>query len=72
MSLPVKLGGIGITNITSISDTECQTSKIITKNFMNEIKNKKCESNANLEKSSNQQDTKSSNEFFGYLFKNLR
>ena len=54
LSLPVKLGGIGITNITSISYTECQTSKIITKNFMNEIKNKKCESNADLENSSNQ------------------
>ena len=49
---------MGITNITSISDTECETSKIITKNFMNEIKNKKYESNANLENSSNQQDTK--------------
>ena len=36
LSLPVKLGGMGKTNITSISDIEYQTS---TKNLVDKIKN---------------------------------
>ena len=54
LSLPVKLGGMGITNITSISDIEYQTSKKTTKNLVDKIKNQKDRSSANLENSSNQ------------------
>ena len=43
LSLPVKLGGMGITNITSISNIEYQNSKKITKNLVDKIKNKKTE-----------------------------
>ena len=43
LSLPVKLGGMGITNITSISNIEYQNSKKITKNLVDKIKNKKIE-----------------------------
>ena len=37
--LPVKLSGMGITNITSISDIEYQTSKKTTKILVDKIKN---------------------------------
>ena len=39
LSLPVKLGGMDITNITSISDIEHQTSKKATKSLVDKIKN---------------------------------
>ena len=45
---------MGITNITSISDIEYQTSKKTTKNLVDKIKNQKDRSSANLENSSNQ------------------
>lgn len=38
LSLPVKFGGIGIANITSISDIEYQISKKATKNLLDKIK----------------------------------
>lgn len=41
LSLPVKFGGIGIANITSISDIEYQISKKATKNLLDKIKKTK-------------------------------
>ena len=54
LSLPVKLCGIGLRNITSILDIEYQTSKKTTKNLVDKIKNQKHRKSANLENSSNQ------------------
>ena len=48
LSLPVKLGGVGIRNIISISDIEYQTSKKTTKSLADKIKNQKGGSSANL------------------------
>ena len=41
LSLPVKLSGMGITDITSISDIEYQTSKKTTKILVDKIKKSK-------------------------------
>ena len=63
---------MGITNITSISDIEYQTSKKTTKILVDKIKNQK-DSSANLEYSSSQQEKfKSSTEFYGNLLRNFR
>ena len=60
-------------NITSISDTEYQTSKTATKNLVDKMKNQKDGSSANLENSSNQQEKfKSSTEFYINLLRNLQ
>ena len=73
LSLPVKLGGMGIIDITSISDIEYQTSKMTTKILVHKIKNQKDGSSANLENSSSQQEKfKSSTEFYGNLLRDLR
>lgn len=65
LSLPVKLSGMDITNITSISNIEYQTSNKTMKNFVNKIRNKKDRSDANLENKDDQQETsKSPNEFY--------
>ena len=73
LSLPFKLGGMGITDITSISDIEYQTSKKTTKVLVDKIKNKKDGGSANLENSSSQQEKfKSSSEFYDNLLRNLR
>ena len=44
-----------LTNATSISDIEYQTSKKITKSLVDKIKNQEDGSSANFENSSNQQ-----------------
>ena len=73
LSLPVKLGGTGITIITSTSDIEYQTSKKTTKILVDKIKNQKDGTSANLERGSSQQEKfKSSTEFSGNLLRNLR
>ena len=69
--LPVKLGGMGITNITSISDIEYQNSEKTTKNLVHKIKKK--EPVLTSANSSNQQEKfKSSTEFYDNLLRNIR
>ena len=69
--LQVKLGGMGITNITSISDIEYQNSKKTTKNLVHKIKKK--EPVLTSANSSNQQEKfKSSTEFYDNLLRNIR
>ena len=64
---------MGITNVTIISDIEYQTSRKTTKSLVDKIRNKKDGSSANLENTSNQQETfKSSTEFYANLLRNLR
>ena len=64
---------MGITNITSISDIEYQTSKKIAKSFLDKIKNRIDGSSADLENSSNQQGKfKTSTEFYDNFLRNLR
>ena len=64
---------MGITNVTIISDIEYQTSRKTTKSLVDKIRNKKDGSSANLENTSNQQETfKSSTEFYDNLLRNLR
>ena len=46
---------MGLTNVTSISDIEYQTSKKTTKSLVDKIKNQEDGSSANLENSSKQQ-----------------
>ena len=71
--LPVKLDGMAITNITSISDIEYQTSKKTTKKLMDKLKNQKDESSTNLENSSNQQRKfKSLTELYDNILKDLQ
>ena len=61
-----------ITNITSVPDIECQTSKKTTKNLVDKIKNKD-RSSANLENNRKRQNKfKSSTEFYDKLLKNLQ
>ena len=63
---------MGITNLTSISDIEYQTSKKATKSLTDKIKNQKHVSSTNLENSSNQQEKfKSSAKFYDNLLRNL-
>ena len=74
LSLQIKLCGMGITNITSISEIEYEIYKKATKNLVDKIKNKKKNgSSANLENSSNQQQKfKSSTEFYDNLLKTVK
>ena len=39
ITVPVSIGRMGMTNITSISFIECQTSKKVAKNLVDKIKN---------------------------------
>ena len=64
---------MAITNITSISDIEYQTSKKTTKKLMDKLKNQKDESSTNLENSSNQQrNFKSLTELYDNILKDLQ
>ena len=73
LSLLVKLSGMGITNITSVSDIGYQTSKKTTKNLVNKIKNKKDRSRTKLENRCNQQEKfKFPTEFYGNLLRILQ
>ena len=68
LPLPVKLGRMGITNITSTSDIEDQTSKKINSWIKSKIK--KDRSSGNLENSNNQQEKfKSWTEFYDFQSK---
>ena len=72
LSLSVKLSRTGIGNKT-ISYIEYQTSKKMTENLADKIKNQKDGNSANLENSSNQQEKfKSSTKFYDHLPKNLQ
>ena len=74
LSLPVKLGGLGIINLTSISDIEYETSKRTTKDLVDKIKHQRNTSSINQHtQNGNQQETaNSSKKFYDNLLEKLR